>query len=108
MQLRWAERQKPVAHAVAELMQSDVQDHSIPDQGKPGRSRWAAENLWLTLAQSSSAWEATRAKMLQSTQGEQARKQRHPDAQSAGSKGIYIYRVLDAQGLGQASSVGLD
>lgn len=91
VQLQWVEKQKPAAHAAAELMQSAVQDCSIPEQGKPGRSQGVSKNLWLTLVKSSSVWEANSANMLQSTEGEQARKQQHPDARSAGSKGIYTF-----------------
>lgn len=74
MQLQWVEKQKPVARAATEVMQSDVQDCSIPEQGKPGRSQWVSKNLWLTLVKSSSDWEANSANMLQSTEGERARK----------------------------------
>lgn len=74
MHLQWVEEQKPAAHAAAELMQSEVQDCSIPEQGEPGRSRWVSKILWLTLVKSSSVWEANSANMLQSTEGEQARK----------------------------------
>lgn len=74
MQLQWVEKHKLAAHAAAELMQSEVQDCSTPEQGKPGRSQWVSKNLWLTLVKSSSVWEANSTNMLQSTEGEQARK----------------------------------
>lgn len=107
VQLWCIKKQKAVAHAAMKLMQSNVQDYSIPEQGKPGWSQWVSKNLWLTLVKSSSIWEASSANMLQSSECEQ-RENRDIPMHSRLALRAYIHSVLDAQGLGQVFFLGLD
>lgn len=103
MQLWWIEKQKAVAHTAMKLMQSNVQDYSIPEQGKPGWSQWVSKNFWLTLMKSCSIWEASSANMLQSSEGEQ-QENRDILMYSWLALRAYIHSVLDAEGLGQVFS----
>lgn len=90
-QLWWVKKQKHAACTTTELKQSIVQNCSLPEDRNPGRRQWVSKQLCLTLVTSSSIWEANGANLLQSTEGKQVRKQRHPSAQSGGSKGIYTF-----------------